>query len=90
MYVNESHLGGYYVSEEYIDHEICEQCGDCDSSEFEFENVEEFIERCEYEGYRTRTILNIIEEIPNNEEYKIGYLRHKEQEFEEVKEVCGV
>lgn len=89
MYVNRSHMEGYYISEEYIEHEICDQCGDCDDVEFEFNTVEEFIEECKYGGYSTRTILDIIEQIPNNEEYKIGYLRYKEQEFEEVKRACG-
>lgn len=44
-YVYESHLGGYYTSDDYIssDELYCEQCGDSDYEIGQFDTFEEFL-----------------------------------------------
>ena len=49
MYVYESHLGGLYTSESYLDYRdtYCEECGDSDWFLGEFSNWEDFIGQIE-------------------------------------------
>jgi hypothetical protein len=52
MYIYESHLGGFYASDEVIDPETlyCETCGDSDDLLGEFETAEDFIKAIAHQG----------------------------------------
>lgn len=68
-YLYESHLGGLYISDDYIDYDdlYCEECGDSDWLLGQFNSIEEFwnliedqVDICGSGGYALQYIYPII------------------------------
>ena len=82
-YLYESHLGGLYTSEEYLDDLYCETCGDSDWLIGTFSTINEFWDliedKCNIEcsgGYSLQYVYPIIVsefELPDTVEYNDSY-----------------
>ena len=77
MYIYESHLGGFYTSDEYLDYEdlYCEECGDSDGlfGEYDENDAIRFWNDTK-EDYTPNYIMQFIEETFNIKGYNVYLL----------------
>ena len=85
VYVYESHLGGYYASEDYIpsNNLYCESCGDSDWLVGQYDTFKQFLEECANnidcdDGYGGYSLESVIEDIGWAFDDKLTYDKAKE------------
>jgi len=65
-WVNQNHMGGIYFTEEYQNHETCEQCGDCDmtiDNISTMKELERILEDCDFADWYKEEIIEEFEEL---------------------------